>query len=118
MQAADFLKQQDISPILDIADILLKPDEKKLLHKCMVHTVLHILVDFGGEALARFVKVVEDTQPKSDEKIPAHCTLVHPLLYVNINESTTTGNAEVLESIYKHLEPRPTVHWHCKDRGD
>ncbi len=49
MQTADLLTSQDATPLLSIKDIDLTKDESALLQECLIHTILRIIVDFGGE---------------------------------------------------------------------
>ena len=86
----------DTMPPLSLDNILLNCEEQELFRQCIVHTVLAIAVHQGGADLHRFQKELQAHKPKSTRKIPLHKTEVYLLLAMNINELSTSGNAEVI----------------------
>ncbi|KAA1476504.1 hypothetical protein DENSPDRAFT_785151 [Dentipellis sp. KUC8613] len=103
------LKTSRLNESLDKAGLLLEKDleltksERDLLETCLVHAVLRIAVRYGGPELQVFSKEVEDETLVTAHKIPVHKTPVYPLPTMNINEASTSGNAEVVDAILKEL---------------
>ncbi|KAJ7804261.1 hypothetical protein B0H14DRAFT_3091849 [Mycena olivaceomarginata] len=75
-----------MAALLSIDDILLSAPELQLMHKCLCHCILRI--------------IVEHVTP---EQIDLHKTPLHPLPAWNIDESTIIGNTEVVEAIHAEL---------------
>ena len=99
----DLLASIDKAPPLTLEDIILSPEEQDMQRKCMIHAVLRILVKYGGEHYSRFKNDVEESTPRTEDQIKLHKTDVYPLPTMNINESSITGNAEVMETIFTKL---------------
>lgn len=108
MKVTDLLAQQDAAPPLTIQDIHLSKAENQLLRQCMEHNILRIILAFGGPGFARFRDDILETEPKTSDRIPVHQTEVHPLPGMPIDESSNTGNAQVLDTIFNELEYDPT----------
>lgn len=104
MTTKALLDSIDTAMPLALSDIVLTADEQEFHRRCIIHTVLRALVDYSGEHFNRFKKDVENCRPDSDDKIPLHKTDVYPLPAMNINESSITGNAEVMEAIFEELK--------------
>ncbi|KAH9939563.1 hypothetical protein B0H21DRAFT_780573 [Amylocystis lapponica] len=77
--------------------------ENAALRKNLHHTILRCIVLFGGEPFARFREDVFRSTPSTSLKIPLHKTDIYPLPAMNIDESSTTGNAEVMETMFREL---------------
>ncbi|KAI0723617.1 hypothetical protein C8Q76DRAFT_767461 [Earliella scabrosa] len=103
MQTSELVDSFAHAPELKIEDILLTPEENTALTERLEHTVLRIIVNHGGEGFARFRKDILDTTPSTADKIPLHQTEPMPLPAMNIDESSTTGNADVLTEIFSAL---------------
>ncbi|KZV63277.1 hypothetical protein PENSPDRAFT_590184 [Peniophora sp. CONT] len=88
---------------LNVEDIELSTEEQKHYRTNMVHTVLRIMTRIGGEALKKFEKDVADCLPISAHKIAVHKTNVTPLAPMPIDESSKTGNAELVIAIFAYL---------------
>jgi hypothetical protein len=69
----------------------------------MVHTILRIIVLHGGEGFQKWKKDLDASQPVSADKIQVHKTPLHPLPSMEIDESSITGNIEVIEEIMRVL---------------
>lgn len=104
MTTQALLDSINTAPLLSLDDIVLTADEQAFHRKCTIHAVLRILVNHGGEHFVRFKKDIESCRPDSADKIPLHKTDIYPLPAMNINESSITGNAEVMEAIFEELE--------------
>ncbi|KAI0083396.1 hypothetical protein BDY19DRAFT_910623 [Irpex rosettiformis] len=89
---------------LSLNDIILTADEQALHHKCQIHTVLRVLLNYGGESFGRFKKDIANCTPRTENTITLHKTEVYPLPAMNINESSITSNAEVMEAIFDELK--------------
>ncbi|THG97024.1 hypothetical protein EW026_g4916 [Hermanssonia centrifuga] len=103
MQTADLSASLDAAPLLSIKDINLTKDESAFLRECLIHTILRIIVDFGGTQFTCYKADVAVCTPVTSEKIPVHKTDTYPLPTKNIDESSITGNAEVIDTIFQEL---------------
>jgi hypothetical protein len=92
-------------------DIIHTAQEAEMFKKSMIHTILRIIVRFGGEGLKKFGKDLEKNAPCSLSKIPVHETKIYPLPTMEINESTIIGNAEVDEALVNILKLRESPQW-------
>lgn len=59
------------------------------------------MVTQGEHLFGRFKDEVMQRRPTTDTSIPLHKTDVYPLPAMDIDESSTAGNADVLEQILK-----------------
>ncbi len=103
MQTADLLASFDSASPLTMKDILHTPSEAALFHQSLVHTLLRTIVN-SSDLFSRFRSDVDACLPATDDQISLHKTDTYPLPAMNIDESTTTGNAEVLDTIFTELE--------------
>ncbi|KAH9886957.1 hypothetical protein C8Q73DRAFT_608284, partial [Cubamyces lactineus] len=104
MRTSDVVDSLAHAPPLTLDNVLLSRTENDLLTQCLEHSVLRIIVGFGGERFSRFRKEVDATLPVTEDRIPLHKTAIYPLPAMNIDESSTTGNADVLTEIFKSLK--------------
>ncbi|TCD65951.1 hypothetical protein EIP91_001981 [Steccherinum ochraceum] len=88
---------------------MLTAEENMIMQTRYHHTVLRILVKFGGDRFARFQKEVDDLLPTTKDKIPVCKTKYHPLPTMDIDESRTSGNADVVEAMFKELGHSPSA---------
>lgn len=88
---------------LQLEDIQLTTEEATLLKSALVHTVLSIVVNYGSEDFRKWQKDVQDLRPQSSDVIDVHRTSIHPLPSMEIDESTITGNVEIVEAINAEL---------------
>ncbi len=102
MQTSDLLKAHDEAPLLASDDILHTADEAILFRKSLEHAVLRVLVH-DYPTFARFQKEAQASLPGTDDQIPLHKTELYPLPAMQIDESTITGNAEVMDAIFKEV---------------
>ncbi|KAJ3558625.1 hypothetical protein NM688_g806 [Phlebia brevispora] len=103
MKTENYLKSFVEVPLLSLDDISPSEEENNLLQERMAHTVLHIIVTFGGSHFAQFKKDVMESTPASADKIAEHETEVFPLPTMHIDESSMTGNAEVIFEMFRKL---------------
>lgn len=104
MKTADYLAKLDAAPPLTIQDIMLTTAENDLLHRCLKHNILRIILAFGGPGFARFRDKISATEPLTEDRIPVHKTEVYGLPAMPVDESTITGNAEVIDRMWKELQ--------------
>ncbi|KAH7903997.1 hypothetical protein BJ138DRAFT_1138637 [Hygrophoropsis aurantiaca] len=109
MAVGDFEKTFDQAPPLNIDDILLTPSESDTFEKCLVHCILRIIINHGGDKFQQFRKDLESSQPETDQKIEVHETPLHPLPAMNIDESTIVGNGEVVEAVLDELRVKESL---------
>lgn len=100
LQTKDLLNKFDIASDLAVNDIILLNKENHEFNLCLKHTILHIMVFFGGDLFARFKDAVLASTPQTTDKISLHKIKIMPLPYISINEATTTGNADVVSEIF------------------
>ncbi len=103
MLFSDLLASHENAPLLSVKDINLTRDEGDILHACLVHTILRIVVGFGGAGFSRFAEELRECVPITLEKIPLHKTETYPLPAMNIDELSTVGNAQVIDTIFDML---------------
>ncbi|KAF9477171.1 hypothetical protein BDN70DRAFT_948601 [Pholiota conissans] len=92
------------APALSIADIIHTKDERQTFRNSLIFTILRIIVKQGGEGFSRFQEDLKKGQPQTDDQIATHKSELHPLPAWNIDESSITGNAEVIDAIDKELK--------------
>ncbi|KAI0349084.1 hypothetical protein OH77DRAFT_1525930 [Trametes cingulata] len=102
MQTSDLLESFSSAPPLAAKDIRHTPAEADLFHESLEHAALRDLVS-RTELFARFRPQVDACLPGKYEQIPIHQTEVHALPAMNIDESSITGNADVVDSMFKEL---------------
>ncbi|KAI0071978.1 hypothetical protein K474DRAFT_1605970 [Panus rudis PR-1116 ss-1] len=102
MKTSDLNDAFFAAPPLSHADIRLSQSENLELRELLSYTVLRILIAQGGGRFKRFQGEVDKlTPPLSSKDIPLHKTDIYPLPAMQIDESSTVGNAEVVETIFK-----------------
>ncbi|RDX50743.1 hypothetical protein OH76DRAFT_1348447 [Lentinus brumalis] len=102
MRTSDLLASLDRAPPLAIGDILHDPDEAKAFRESLEHALLRDLVDHCA-SLTRFRREVEACLPGRDDQIPLHQTDIYPLPAMQIDESSITGNAQVMDAMFREL---------------
>lgn len=90
---------------LRLEDLELTEPESTLLNEALVHTILSIIVKHGGEGFEKWSDDLTNSQPHSADTIEVHQTPIHPLPAMEIDESTITGNVEIIEAIEDELHP-------------
>jgi hypothetical protein len=103
MRMKDIDDAFDHAPQLSVKDVVLTLEEQMRQREHMIHTVLRIAVQYGGEDLQRHRSKVSETMPMTEHQIGTHKTELCPLPAMNINESSTAGNADVINTIMKEL---------------
>ena len=73
------------------------------MDNALVHTILSVIVRYGGEGFTLWANDLKANQPRSSETIDVHKTMLHPLPSMEIDENTITGNIEIIEEINKEL---------------
>ncbi|KAJ3515079.1 hypothetical protein NMY22_g14542 [Coprinellus aureogranulatus] len=106
MTLKEFNKSFDEALPLTLEDILHTPEESNLFTNSLIHCILRIIVNHGGDGFAKFKDQLQATEPTSDRQIKTHKTPLHPLPAWKIDESTIVGNAEVDAAIVEELQLR------------
>ncbi|KAJ7901536.1 hypothetical protein B0H13DRAFT_2234103 [Mycena leptocephala] len=88
---------------LTVDDIALNTAESEFFVQNMVHTILRTIILHGGEGFQKWKSDVDASQPVSEDTIDVHKTPLHPLPAMEIDESSITGNIEVIEEIMRVL---------------
>lgn len=89
---------------LELSDIVHTPEEAALFRRCLVHSILKIIITYGGEGFQQFADNLARSVPTTTDKIEKHKTPIHPVTTFNIDESTIVGNAEFAEAFYSELD--------------
>ena len=90
---------------LRLEDLELTESECTLMNNVLVHTILSIIVAHGGEGFEKWSDDLKNSRPHSSDTIDVHQTPIHPLPAMEIDESTITGNVEIIEAIADELHP-------------
>ncbi|KAJ6455499.1 hypothetical protein DFH09DRAFT_1384541, partial [Mycena vulgaris] len=106
--AADLDKGIAEAPPLTVEDLEFTEAEADFFHKNMIHTILRIIIRYGGEDFQKWQDDLEQAQPTSSNKITVHQSPIHPLPAMEIDQSSTKANIEVLDAINKELGPDVT----------
>ncbi|KAJ7030141.1 hypothetical protein C8F04DRAFT_1211805 [Mycena alexandri] len=91
------------APPLTVENLEFTETEAAFFHDNMIHTILRIIVRYGGESFEHLKADLEKAQPVSADKIAVHQSMIHPLPAMEIDENSTKGNIEVIEAINKEL---------------
>ncbi|KAL1749781.1 hypothetical protein FB107DRAFT_294881 [Schizophyllum commune] len=92
------------APPLTEKSLRLSEDEQKLFRKAMVHTILRIIVNYGGDGFTKHERALKASLPRSADAIDVHRTALHPLPAMEIDENKVTGNIEIIEAVMKELD--------------
>ncbi|KAJ7463671.1 hypothetical protein FB451DRAFT_1180152 [Mycena latifolia] len=101
--AADLDKGIAEAAPLTVEDLQFTEAEAAFFHENMVHTILRIIVRYGGEGFQRWQDDLEKMQPTSTETISVHESSIHPLPAMEIDQNSTKMNIEVVEAINTEL---------------
>lgn len=85
---------------LEPQDILLSSEERDLHRRLMIHGILRIIISNGGPHFARYMPLLEDTQPATNHIIELHQTHTYPLTAMEIDEASIDGAIEVMNELY------------------
>ena len=77
------------------------------MHDALVHTILSVIVHYGGEQFKDWKEELDKNIPKSDNKIVVHKSKLHPLPSMEIDENKITGNIQIIEEINAELKLDP-----------
>ena len=113
MQTDTYLEHIVNAKPLTEVDINLTAEEGRFLRTLFEHAILRIIVAFGGDKFAKFKTAVKDSTPSTELLIPPHQTEYYPLPTMHIDESSTTGNADVVKEIFREqgLDVTNPDHW-------
>ncbi|KAJ2968060.1 hypothetical protein NUW54_g13328 [Trametes sanguinea] len=103
MKTANLLQAFQRSPPLSFRDIRLAPADTTALRERLIWTVMNIAVQHGGSSFKIYQKELTDYTPSSTHRIPVHKTEVFPMPDMEIDESSTTGNAQVLDAMFTEM---------------
>ncbi|KAF9472391.1 hypothetical protein BDN70DRAFT_900581 [Pholiota conissans] len=85
---------------LQLEDLYLSDAEDRLMQQIMAHTILSVVVRYGGEGFKIWEEILREH--------PAYN--LHPLPSMKIDENTITGNIEIVEEINAELKLVPQQH--------
>ncbi len=111
MNVSDLQAAFDAAEGLSLDDILHTPDEAAFMDRCLRHTILRVIVEYGGEGFSKYRAQLNQAQPWSDNVIEVHKTALYPLTGWPIDESTIAGNADVVEAISEELRLSESPHF-------
>lgn len=101
LRTVDLVNTFQRAPPLTFQDIRLSPDENSAFRARLIWTVMNVIVQHGGPHLATFKPRVAGEAPHSTHTISVHQTEIFPMPAMNIDESSTVGNAEVLDTMFR-----------------
>ncbi len=102
MRTADLVASFEAAPPLAFKDIRLTQTENSNLRERLIWTVMNVTVHHGGAAFSKYKADIAAHSPES-HGIPLHKTDVFPMPAMNIDESSTSGNAEVLDTMFEEM---------------
>ncbi|KLO09019.1 hypothetical protein SCHPADRAFT_834522 [Schizopora paradoxa] len=88
---------------LTIDDIDLGLEESVAFRQRLVHVVARIASQHGGPHMEKFRSKIAETQPFSQLRVKTEKSTIYPLPTFHIDESSNTGNAEVIEAVFAEL---------------
>ncbi|KZV86531.1 hypothetical protein EXIGLDRAFT_680976 [Exidia glandulosa HHB12029] len=91
------------APPLEVKDVLMSPEEAKLWVALNVSTIEYIIVDHGEDRFTHLRDSVAEKDPHDEHQLAAHKTTIYPLQTMDIDESTITGNIDVVSAIKVQL---------------
>lgn len=103
LKTIELKRRFHVAPELKVRNIVLTKDDYTFHHKCLIHTVLQIAVQYGGLRLQAFWKDLQVMEPCSEFWINVHKSEIYPLQAMNINKASTMGNAEVIDAVMEEL---------------
>ncbi|KAI0707558.1 hypothetical protein C8T65DRAFT_576601 [Cerioporus squamosus] len=103
MQTADVIDAFEHAPPLAFKDIRLTSTENAALQERLIWTVANIAVQHGGEGFTKFKSDLSERAPTTTQPIPLHKTEIFPMPAMNIDESSTVGNAAVLDAMFTEM---------------
>lgn len=66
------------------------------MDNALVHTILSVIVHYGGDKFKNWTEELKNGIPKSSETMAIHKTTLHPLPSMEIDENTITGNIQII----------------------
>lgn len=103
MLTEDLLRSFDAAPPLALEDILLTSEENDTLKESLRFAMLRIIVNQAPSLFGKLQNEVNSHLSVDPHAIPLHTTTFYPLPAMDIDESSTSGNAEVIEAIMKEV---------------
>ena len=102
MQTSNLLKLIDKAPPLTVDNICHMKEEATLFEQSLKHALLRTIIN-SSNIFSCFCPEVDTCLPGTDGQMSLWRTEVHPLPAMNIDKSSTTGNSEVMDTIFKEL---------------
>lgn len=103
MRTSDLLDHMRTAPELSIADIMHTKEEAAEYRRLILHTILRVIVAHGGPSFQKFKSNVTHTLPVTPHQVSVRKTEFYPLSAMEIDESSTVGNADVVDAISESL---------------
>ncbi|KAG8707667.1 hypothetical protein FRC11_007266, partial [Ceratobasidium sp. 423] len=89
---------------LNIGDILLTSEEQALHNDLMIHNILRIVVQHGGNHFGCYREILEETQPATKHLIDVHQSRFYSLPAMEVDESKVDGVIDVMDTINSKLK--------------
>ncbi|KAG9079921.1 hypothetical protein FRC06_007311 [Ceratobasidium sp. 370] len=103
MQVSDLTERFDKAPPLTLEDLQLSPEEAGLHRKCVVYTILDIIVNHGGIEFEKYRPLLARQLLTLTHKREIHQDHIYPFPTMHIDESTVKGNIEICSALFKEL---------------
>ncbi len=107
LRTLDYLQALIDAKHLTVEILDFSPEEGDEFRECLAYAVMRIAAQHSDGHLRKFAKEVRDSAPSTTYKPEPTKTEVYPLPAFPINESSTSGNAEVITAILDELRLDP-----------
>ncbi|KAJ7353703.1 hypothetical protein DFH08DRAFT_956742 [Mycena albidolilacea] len=115
---ADLNKGIANAPALTVENLEFTEEEAKFFRQNMVHTILRIIIPYGGEDFSQFKEDLDNSQPVSADKIAGNIEVMEAInkeLGLDVNDPNYVKYIKILAggSSWKHIVPMPGL-FHAK----
>lgn len=103
LRTLEYIRSFIAAPTLMLEQLDFNDDEAMLFAECLEHTVLRIVIHNGGPLFRKHLPKLRETLPASKFRTKLEKTVLFSLPAMPIDESSTTGNADVLTAMLSEL---------------
>ena len=79
------------APLIKLEHLQLTKNESQVMHNALFHTILSVIVHYGGEEFKQQKEELDKNVPKSDDIIAVHKSKLHPLVLKGLVLRTACG---------------------------
>ena len=92
------------APLLMLDNIQLNESKADQWYECMIHTILRVIINYGGPGFDHWQADLERCQPVTSDNIEVHKMEVHPLSAFEVDEASIVGNVDINDAINEELK--------------